>query len=219
MRQRLKPPDHAAGIAEVILVGAGAAGKAGQRTERVEICADEIYLRRANGEVARETNVNAAAKSHGERVGAIQRSRYAAKDRHAYACAHGGERLAEQGVSKDRAFAEIAGDGGTKQHVVHVLLCAGGKAQPGNAGQLFGVSAEISGEAEIAGEVEGALAFPSTKTAAEVEIAAPDAATAEVIAGMKQGVSPENGAACCYRAGLLLGKARHWKTHEKTQNS
>jgi hypothetical protein len=64
----------------------------------------------------------------------------------------------------------------------------------------------------MAGEVEGALGFPSTKTAAEVEIAAPDAGAAEVIAGMKQGVSPENGSACCYLAGLLLGKAQHGKT-------
>src|SRR5579864_1067977 len=49
----LESPDDAAGIAEVVLVAAGAGGKAGQRVERVEICADEIYLRCANGEVTR----------------------------------------------------------------------------------------------------------------------------------------------------------------------
>ncbi len=194
------------------MVGAGAVGKAGQRTERVEICADEIYLRRANGEVARKADVDAAAKSHGERVGAIQWRRDSSQDRHRDARAQAGVRRAEQRVSKDRTLAEISGDSGTKQHVIHVLLRAGRKAEPGNAGQLFGVAAEISSEAEMAGEVEGALGFPSTKTAAEVEIAAPDAGAAEVIAGMKQGVSPENGPTCCYLAGLLLGKAQHGKT-------
>src|SRR3954465_1897223 len=98
---RLEPPNNAAGIAEVILVRAGAGGKAGQRVERVEICADVIHLRRANGEVAREADVDAAAKSHGKCVGAIQRSRYASQDRHTYTCAHAGERRAEQSVSKD----------------------------------------------------------------------------------------------------------------------
>lgn len=209
MHRNLEPPDDAAGIAEVVLAGAGAGGKAGQRVERVEICADEIHLRGANGEVARKADVDAAAKSHGERVGAIERGRDSAQDRHTYTCAHAGERRAEQSVSKDRALAEISGDGGAEQHVIHVLLRAGGKAQPGNACQLFGVAAEVGGEAEMAGEVEGALAFPSTKTAAEVEIAASDAGAAEVIARMKQGVSPENGSACSYLAGLLLGKAQH----------
>jgi hypothetical protein len=208
----LEPPDDAAGIAEVVLVGAGAGGKAGQRAECVEICANVIYLRCANGEVLAQSDIDAAAKSHGERVGAIQRSREPAQDRHADACAEVGERHAEQRVSKDRALAEIARDSGAKQHVIHVLLRAGGKAESGNAGQLFGVAAEVGGEAEVAGEVEGALAFPSTKTSAEVEIAASDAGAAEIIAGMKQGVSPENGPACCYLAGLLLGKAQHGKT-------
>src|SRR6185437_8161824 len=175
MQRNLEPPDDSAGIAEAVLAGAGAGGEAGQRVERIEICADVIYLRRANGEVARKPNVNAAAKSHGERVGAIERSRYAAKDRHTYTCAQVGERHAEQRVSKDRALAEIYGDCGAKQHVIHVLLRAGGKAEPGNAGQLFGVSAEVGREAEVAGEFEGSLAFASTETAAEVEIAAPDA--------------------------------------------
>ena len=99
--RELEPPDHAAGIAEVILVGAGAGGKAGQRVERVEICADEIYLRRANGEVARKADVDAAAKSHGERVGAIQWRRDSSQDRHTHACAQTGVRRAEQRVSKD----------------------------------------------------------------------------------------------------------------------
>src|SRR3954469_19476149 len=108
----LKPPHHAAGIAEVVLVGAGAAGKAGQRVERVEICADVIYLRRANGKVARKADIDAAAKSHGERVGAIQRSRESSHDRRAYACVETRERHTEQRVSKDRAFAEISGDSG-----------------------------------------------------------------------------------------------------------
>jgi len=208
----LEPPDNAAGIAEVILVGAGAGSKAGQRIERVEICADVIYLRRSNGKVARKANVDAAAKSHGERVGAIQRSRDAAHDRRTHACAQTGERRAEQRMSKDRALAEISGNSGSKQHVIHVLLRAGGKAQRGEAGQLFGVAAEVGSDAEVAGEVESALGFPSTKTAAEVEIGAPEAGAAEVIAGMKQGVSPEKGSACGHMAGLLLGKAQHGKT-------
>src|SRR5690242_11298865 len=87
MTRWLEPPHHAAGIAEVVLVVIGAAGKAGgQGVERVEICADEIHLRRANSEVAGQADVNAAAKSHGECVGAIQRSRYSSHDRRAYAC-------------------------------------------------------------------------------------------------------------------------------------
>jgi hypothetical protein len=213
----LEPPHHAAGIAEVVLVVAGAGGKAGgQRVERVEIGADEIHLRRANGEMAGETDVDAAAKSHGECVGAIQGSRYSAHDRHTYACAQAGVRRAEQRVSKDGALAEISGDSGTKQEVVHVLLRAGRKAQKGNAGKLLGVAAEVGSDAEMAGEVEGALAFPSIEiVAAEVETAAPDIAAdaaAEVIVGMKKGVSPVDGAACCYLAGLLLGKAQHGKT-------
>src|SRR6185312_7808822 len=180
--------------------------------ERVEICADEIYLRRADSEVAGDADVNAAAKSHGECVGAIQRSRDSSHDRRTYACVQAGVRRAEQRMSKDRALAEISGDSGTKQHVVHVLSGAGGKAQKGNTGKLLGVAAEVSSDAEMAGEVEGALTFPSIEiVAAEAETAAPEVAAdaaAEVIIGMKQGVSPVDGSACGYLAGLLLGKAQ-----------
>jgi hypothetical protein len=215
MRLNLKSPDDSAGITEAVLVVAGAAGKAGaQGVERVEICADEIHLCRADCKVARETDVNAAAKSHGERVGAIQRRRYSAQDRHTYAGVQAGVRHAKQRMSKDRAFAEISGDSGTKQHVVHVLSRAGGKAQKGNAGKLLRVAAEVGSDPEMRGEVEGALAFPAIKIiAAEVESAAPDVAAnaaAEVIVGVKQGVSPVNGSACWHLCGLPLGKAQHW---------
>ena len=100
-------------------------------------------------------------------------------------------RRAKQRVSKDRALAEIAGDSGTKQEVIHVLLRAGGKAQRGKAGQLLGVAAEVGGDAEMASEVQCALGFPSIEIAAKVEIAAPQAGAAEIIVGMKQGVSPK----------------------------
>jgi hypothetical protein len=215
----LEPPDDSAGIAKAVLVVAGAAGKAGaQCVERIEICADEIHLRRTDGKVAREANVHAAAKSHGERVGAIQRSRDSSHDRHAYACVQAGVRNAKKRVSKDRAFAEISGDGGTKQHVVHVLSRTGGKAQKGNTGKLLGVAAEIGSDAEMRGEVEGALAFPSIEiVAAEVESAAPDVAAdaaAQVVVGMKQGVSRVDVAACCHPVALLLSKAQHRETED-----
>lgn len=207
----LEPPDDAAGIAKVVLVVAGAGGKARQRAERVEIGADEVHLRRADGKVAREADVYAAAKSHGERVRVIDRGRDSSQDRKTYACVQAGVRRAEQRVSKDRALAEISGDSGTKQHVIHVLLRAGGKAQRGNAGKLLGVAAEVGSDAEMASEVECALGFPSIEIAAEVEIAAPQAA-AQIIVGMKQGVSREDVAACCHLVGFPLSKAQHRKT-------
>src|ERR1041385_1488214 len=123
VRRNLESPHHAARIAEVVLVVAGAGSKAGgQCIERVEICADEIYLSRTNRKVTREADIDTAAKSHGERVGAIERGGDSSHDRHAYACAQAGMRCAEQCMSKDRALAEISGDSWTKQHVVHVLL-------------------------------------------------------------------------------------------------
>jgi hypothetical protein len=80
----------------------------------------------------------------------------------------------------------------------------------------LGVAAEVGRDAEMAGEVEGALTFPSIEiVAAEAETAAPDVAAdaaGDVIVGMKQGVSPVDGSACGHLAGLLLGKAQHGKT-------
>src|SRR5882724_9118734 len=102
--------------------------------------------------------------------------------------------LTEQCVSEDRALAKVCGGSGTKQIVIEMLLRAGGKTQKGNSGQLFGVAAEVRGDAEMAGEVERALSVPSVEVVA-TEAAAKTAAkvaaktAAEAVAGVKQGVS------------------------------
>ena len=59
-----------------------------------------------------------------------------------------------------------------------MLPRARGEAQLGKSDQLFGVAAEVCGDAEMGGEVEGALRFPSIEVAAKV--AAAKAATKTV---------------------------------------
>src|SRR5216683_332041 len=83
---------------------------------------------------------------------------------------------AEQGVGEDSIFAEASGGSRSDEEVIEVLVGGGGNARERREGnRRTGVSVHLSGDTEIATEVDSALACPTVKTVAvvaEVGIAA-----------------------------------------------
>lgn len=75
-----------------------------------------------------------------------------------------------------------------------MLLRAYGKAQSGKPGQLVGVPGKVRRDAKVAVEIESALAFPSVQVAAAQAAEIPQAAAAEAVIGVKQGISPKHSA-------------------------
>ena len=71
----LKSPYHAGRKPEAVLAVACAGRKPRrQRVDAIEVRANKIDLRRADSKVARQSDIHSAAKGHGERVSAGNRS-------------------------------------------------------------------------------------------------------------------------------------------------